>query len=73
MELVGHAGGPVKHVGLSCLVDDCTGSVFEGPEGRINACGGIIATNDVGRRLVAAEGAIINVYAVVVGVAVDGQ
>ena len=73
MASVGHVGGTVKHVGLRSLVDDCTAGVFEGQGGRINACGGIVATNDVGGRLVAAQSAIINVYAVVVGVAVDGQ
>ena len=73
MASVGQAGGTVKHVGLCCLVDNCTASVFEGPGGRINACGGIVATNDVGGRLIAAQGAIINVYAVVVGVADDCQ
>ena len=72
MASVGQAGGPVKHVGLSCLVDDCTASVFEGLGGRIDAGGGIIATNDVGGRLVTAQGVFINVYAVVVGI-VDGQ
>ena len=54
-------------------MDDCTASVFDGLGGRIDAGGGIIATNEVGGRLVAAEGAIIHVYAVGVGVAVDGQ
>ena len=73
MTLVGQTGETVKLVGLRSLVYNCTASVFEGPGGRINACGGIIAANDVGGRLVATEGAIINVYAVVVGVAVDGQ
>ena len=73
MALVGQAGGPVKHAGLSCLVDDGTASVFEGLGGRLDAGGGIITTNEVGGRLVAAEGTIINVYAVVVGVAVDGD
>ena len=72
MASVGQADGTVKYVGLCCLVDNCTGSVFESPGGRINACGGIVATNDVGGRLVAAQGAITNVYAVMVGVD-DGQ
>ena len=54
-------------------MDDCTTSAFEGQGGRINACGGIVARNDVGGRLIAAQGAIIHVYAVVVGVADDGR
>ena len=73
MASVGQAGGPVKHVGLSCLVINCTASVFEAPGGRINACGGIIETNNVGGRLIAAQGRITNVYVVVVGVADDGR
>ena len=70
---MGQAGETVEHVRLCCLVDNCTGGVCEGAGGRIDACRGIVSTNDVGGRLIAAQGVIIYVYAVVVGVADDAD
>ena len=72
MASVGQAGGTVEHVRLCCLVDNCTGGVCEGAGGRIDACRGIVSTNDVGGRLFVAEGPIIYVDAIVVGIA-DGR
>ena len=72
MASVGQAGGGVEHVRLCCLVDNRAGGVCEGVGGRINACRGIVSTNDLGGRRIVAEGTIIYVDAIVVGIA-DGR
>ena len=69
---MGQAGETVEHVRLCCLVDNRAGGVCEGVGGRINACRGIVSTDDLGGRLIVAEGTIIYVDAIVVGIA-DGR
>ena len=69
MAAVVKAGGRVEHVRLCWLLGDCAGGVGERVGGGIDACRGIVSTNEVRGRLVAAKGPIINVDKIVVGIA----